>query len=81
MSDIPPWVPDTFIHFPKDAVCPVCKTNYDLTYWLMPIDGTTTKDGITEAQPVHMACTGRPLIGRLRYSRDVGIVYARVDDG
>ncbi len=76
MSDRTHSVPDTFLYFPKDAVCPVCKTNDDLAYWLMPIDRATDEDGITEAHPVHMSCTGRPLIGRLRYNRVVGIVYS-----
>jgi len=43
----------------------------------MTIDDTG--DGhITEASPVHVACTGRYVIGRMRYNKKIGIVYCFV---
>ena len=47
--------PRTFKGFPKNSVCPVCKTNEDAECVLLEIDGTT--DGhICEGKPVHLWC-------------------------
>ena len=69
----------TFEHFPQDARCPICNTNKDTECWLMVIDGTEN-DGIAEAQPVHVDCTGRHMVGRMRYNKAHGIVYCFVGE-
>lgn len=50
-----------FKHFPKQATCPICKTNQDKACFLMPIAGTFRK-GLREGQPVHVAC----MLGRIK---------------
>ena len=44
-----------FKHFPKQATCPICKTNQDKACFLMHIAGTY-RDGLCHGQPVHVAC-------------------------
>jgi hypothetical protein len=44
----------------------------------MPVVGTE-KENIVEAVPVHVECTGRPMIGRMQYDRDAGVVYCVVE--
>jgi RNA polymerase subunit RPABC4/transcription elongation factor Spt4 len=68
----------TFKHFPEDMTCPICHTNNDAECWLMPVVGTE-KENIVEAVPVHVECTGRPMIGRMHYDRDAGVVYCVVE--
>lgn len=47
--------PRAFPHFPTDSKCPICGTNDDGKTVLVQISGTT-KDGIAEAKPMHLAC-------------------------
>lgn len=65
--------PRTFKHFPKDDICPVCKTSDDRVCILIPIDGTQ-RDRIAEAAPVHLWCAVAN-----RYAKDNGILYRRTD--
>jgi transcription elongation factor Elf1 len=62
----------TFEHFPKQITCPVCGTNEDAECVLCLIDGTD-KEGICEAQPVHLRCAVAE-----RYIRDLGILYTKL---
>jgi len=66
-----------FEHFPHESECPICNSNHDSACWLMEIDGTA-HDRIVEAAPVHVECTGKYMIGRMRYNKKVGIVYCFV---
>lgn len=67
----------TFENFPQDKECPICNSNHNSECWLMLVDGTG--DGnICVAVPVHVECTGRYMIGRMRYNRAHGIVYCFV---
>ena len=68
---------NTFEHFPQEKECPICNSAHDSECWLMVIDGTE-RDGIVEAQPVHVECTGKYMIGRMRYNREHGILYCFV---
>jgi hypothetical protein len=47
-----PW---TFDSFPEGSICPVCGTNDDGAWVLIPISGTSDGD-VSEAQPFHLAC-------------------------
>ena len=67
----------TLEHFPKETRCPVCNSNHDSEYWLMPIDGTED-GGCCESSPVHVECTGKHMIGRMRHNKAHGIVYCFV---
>ena len=64
----------TFPHFPPNTFCPICRTSEDKECWLVPVLGTA-EDGIVEAAPMHVECTGRQLIGRLRYDREMDLVF------
>lgn len=68
----------TFKSFPEDMACPICHSNRDAECWLMAVDGTEN-EGNVEAVPAHVDCTGRPMIGRMRYNRDMQLVYCFVD--
>ena len=68
-----------FEHFPEENECPICNSNHDSECWLMIIDGTED-GGIAQAQPVHVDCTGKYFIGRMRYNKAHGIVYCFVGD-
>lgn len=66
-----------FEHFPKEKECPICNSNHDSECWLMAVDGT--EDGnVVEATPVHVDCTGKYMIGRMRHNKAHGIVYCFV---
>lgn len=64
----------TFEHFPKNQICPICGTSDDKECWLMGIDGTGN-DSVEQAAPVHLDCTGEQMFGRMRYNKEIGIVY------
>jgi len=70
----------TFENFPKDSTCPICGTNRDLECWLVPIEGTD-RGNIIEATPMHVECTGRAMIGRMRHDKGRGIVYSLLTKG
>lgn len=45
----------------------------------MGVDGTG--DGsIEQCAVVHVDCTGKAMVGRMRYNRDVGVVYCRIGE-
>jgi hypothetical protein len=67
----------TFEKFPADKNCPICNTNRDAECWLMPVD-YTDNGNICEAVAVHVDCTGKPMIGQMRYNREAGAVYCFV---
>jgi hypothetical protein len=64
--------PNIFEHFPKDVVCPVCKTSEDTECLLIQIDGTDD-DGICEGQPVHLYCAVAT-----NFNKDMGLFYRKV---
>ena len=68
-----------FDNFPEVSICPICGTNKNEECWLMVIDGTQDGNNI-QAQPVHVSCTGRELLGRMRFNKEVGIVYAFIEN-
>lgn len=45
----------SFKKFPKDSICPICKTNEDKESVLIPIEGTQ-KGYNSEAQVFHLDC-------------------------
>lgn len=63
----------TFSHFPKEAVCPVCRTNRDEKSILIEIQGTA-RGHIAEAQPFHADCFDPK---KALYSPDYHVVYIR----
>lgn len=64
--------PRTFKHFPKDKICPICKTNEDEETVLLPIDGTDNEN-ICEAEPFHLYCAMAE-----RLNKSVGIIYKQI---
>ena len=58
----------TFKHFPKDSMCPICKTNKDKECFLIAIVGTENGN-IVEAQPFHTGCLD------LAYDKTENIIY------
>jgi len=54
-----------FEKFPEDSICPICGTNKNEEYFLLPIDGTESGDNM-EATPVHKDCAGEYMIQFLR---------------
>lgn len=68
-----------FKHFPKQATCPICKTNQDKACFLMPVAGTFISKGLCEGQPVHVAC----MIGRVKdfvWYRDESVMVLKLED-
>lgn len=49
----------TFEQFPNNQKCPICGTNDNKTYTLVPIDGTENGENV-EAAPVHIECLPSP---------------------
>ena len=70
-------MPRVFQKFPKSVKCPICGTNRDGECWLMEIDGTDDGNNV-EAVAVHTECTGRFMMGGMRYNREYEIVYYSV---
>ena len=68
----------TFPNFPGTQLCPICNSNRNGECWLMAIDGTED-GGNVQAAPVHVECTGRYMIGKMRLNREAEIVYAFID--
>lgn len=66
----------TFKSFPKDSVCPICKTNENKECFLMTIDGTEEGNN-AEALPAHVDCLK---LDGYRISRPVGIIYRFLAD-
>ena len=64
----------TFEHFPKEAICPICKENNDSECVLIPIDGTE-KGNICEAQPVHVKCL---CDNKFRYNKSINVIYMQL---
>jgi len=74
MSDRPVRNLKAFESFPKEAVCPICKTNDDGQTLLLAIDGTG--DGrIAAAKPTHVACA---VATNINFS--VGVIYRRIGE-
>ena len=67
-----------FKHFPKQATCPICKTNQDKACFLMSVAGTFTK-GLCEGQPVHVTC----MLGRVKdfvWYREEKVMVLNLED-
>ncbi len=62
----------TFKRFPEDMICPLCGTNENKEYCLIPVDNTGN-GSICEAQPMHTECVRD--ISKYRYNKEVGVVY------
>ncbi len=65
----------TFKQFPKNTVCPICKTNKNGRCTLIRIDGTA-RDGLCMAQPTHFKCIVDGL-DLFSYNKQVGIIYIK----
>jgi len=60
---------NTFEHFPKEAICPICGTNTDKECILIGIDGTQEGNNC-QAIPVHLDC----ILESLMYYKDIHII-------
>jgi predicted proteasome-type protease len=67
-----------FTDFPTNKICPLCKTNDNTECCLITIDGTT-KGNISEAQPMHIECINQ--FSKLRYNKEVGVLYRNLQEG
>lgn len=67
--------PRTFKSFPKDAICPMCGTNYEGECVLIIIYGPPedpVKPGLREAVPMHLNCA---IIDRWYPTDQVGVAF------
>lgn len=66
-------------HFPPESpVCPICGTNKNKAFFLMPIAGTFKK-GLCHGQPVHVTC----MLGRVKdfvWYREEKVMVLNLED-
>lgn len=63
----------TFVKFPEQSKCPICKTNKKGKCTLIPIVGTNEDGGMTyEAEVIHLDCIN------LWYDKESKLIYQRL---
>lgn len=67
-----------FNKFPLNSKCPICGSNEDDQYILIPIDNSKKNDGNNmEAIPTHLSC----LLNNIRYSKTHGLMGVEANKG